>query len=173
LGKDILLWTAQGFGIGRMPLGPGTCGSLVGLLWCSILLIPNSLWLFVIGTLAGLLLSVWICGAGERILNARDPGSIVLDEITAMPLCFVGWIAILTARNGAPPTLEFFTQQRIWPLTIAVFVAFRFFDIVKPWPVRQSQSLRGGWGVTADDALAALYVNAMVLAAHAGRTLML
>jgi phosphatidylglycerophosphatase A len=38
-------------------------------------------------------------------------------------------------------------------------VAFRFFDVLKPWPVRQSQSLPGGWGVTMDDMLAAVYVN--------------
>ena len=42
---------------------------------------------------------------------------------------------------------------------VAVFAAFRFFDVLKPWPVRQSQRLPGGWGVTMDDVLAALYVN--------------
>ena len=59
-----------------------------------------------------------------------------------------------------------------WPLTLGVFALFRFFDVVKPWPVRQSQSLPGGWGVTVDDALAAVYVNLTVLAAYAGSSLL-
>ena len=46
-----------------------------------------------------------------------------------------------------------------------VFGAFRFFDVLKPWPVKQSQSLPGGWGVVVDDLLAAVYVNVVVLAA--------
>jgi phosphatidylglycerophosphatase A len=46
---------------------------------------------------------------------------------------------------------------------IGVFAAFRFFDVAKPWPVRQSQALPGGWGITVDDFLAAFYVNAVVL----------
>ena len=57
-------------------------------------------------------------------------------------------------------------------MTVAVFAAFRFFDVVKPWPVHQSQSLPGGWGVTVDDALAAVYVNGVVLAIHAGKAVL-
>ena len=45
-----------------------------------------------------------------------------------------------------------------------LFVLFRLFDIAKPWPIRGSQSLPGGWGVTVDDLLAAAYVNVIVLA---------
>ena len=46
-----------------------------------------------------------------------------------------------------------------WPLGLLAFAAFRLFDIWKPWPVGPSQNLPGGWGVTVDDVLAALYVN--------------
>jgi phosphatidylglycerophosphatase A len=53
-----------------------------------------------------------------------------------------------------------------------VFALFRFFDVLKPWPVRQSQSLPGGWGVTIDDVLAALYVNLAVLLVYAGKLLL-
>ena len=49
---------------------------------------------------------------------------------------------------------------------------FRFFDIAKPWPVRQSQVLPGGWGITIDDVLAAVYVNGVVLLVYAGKTLL-
>jgi phosphatidylglycerophosphatase A len=51
--------------------------------------------------------------------------------------------------------------QDVW-LTAGFFAAFRFFDVLKPWPVRQSQALPGGWGVTVDDLLAALYVNLLL-----------
>jgi phosphatidylglycerophosphatase A len=49
--------------------------------------------------------------------------------------------------------------------SIGIFALFRFFDILKPWPVRQSQKLPGGWGVTVDDVLAAGYVNIVALVA--------
>jgi phosphatidylglycerophosphatase A len=57
-------------------------------------------------------------------------------------------------------------------MTFGVFAAFRFFDIVKPWPVRQSQSLPGGWGITVDDVLAAGYVNVTILVIHFGKLLL-
>ena len=51
-------------------------------------------------------------------------------------------------------------------------MAFRFFDVAKPWPVYQSQSLPGGWGITIDDVLAAVYVNVVVLLVYAAKTLL-
>ena len=62
----------------------------------------------------------------------------------------------------------------VWRLVIGlgVFAAFRFFDATKPWPVRQSQALPGGWGITVDDVLAAIYVNALVLLVYGGRMLL-
>jgi phosphatidylglycerophosphatase A len=160
----LLLWIAQGFGSGRMPFAPGTFGSVVGLLWFGLLLLTGKLWLFVGGTVLGLTLSVWLCGVGEKILGQTDPGSIVLDEIAAIPLCFAGWVGVRYWTTQALPTPEFFLTQPNLLTTVCVFAAFRFFDVVKPWPVRQSQSLPGGWGVTVDDAFAAGYVNVVVLA---------
>jgi phosphatidylglycerophosphatase A len=57
-----------------------------------------------------------------------------------------------------PGAAHFFTADTV-SMTLGVFVGFRVFDIWKPWPIRQSQKLRGGWGVTADDLMAAVYVN--------------
>jgi phosphatidylglycerophosphatase A len=154
---------AQGFGVGRIPVAPGTFGSLVGILWLALLLVPASIWLFIAGTIAGFALSVWLCGEGEKILQQKDPGSVVLDEITAMPVCFLSWIAALFWKTGSLPRLDEILNARTWPAVLGVFVAFRFFDVLKPWPVRQSQSLPGGWGITVDDFLAAIYVNVVVL----------
>jgi phosphatidylglycerophosphatase A len=57
-------------------------------------------------------------------------------------------------------------------LVAGVFAAFRLFDILKPWPVRQSQVLPGGWGITIDDLLAAVYVNLLFLAINAVKPLL-
>jgi len=171
-GSKILLWLAQGFGSGRIPFAPGTFGSVVGLLWFALLLIPGNLWFYIAGTTLGLWLSVWLCGAGEKILNQKDPGSVVMDELAAIPLCFAGWVIALYARNGTMPTLDAFFEPHVLLYTIGVFALFRLFDIAKPWPVRQSQSLPGGWGITIDDALAAVYVNLVVLACYFGKGLL-
>ena len=166
------LWIAQGLGIGRIPLAPGTFGSLLGLLWFVLLLLPAKLWLLALGTLAALGVSVWLCGEAERILGQKDPGSVVLDEVAAMPVCFFGLVALQALRTGVLPGPASFFSGQGWLLTLAIFGAFRFFDVAKPWPVYQSQSLPGGWGVTMDDFLAALYVNALVLLLAAVKTLL-
>lgn len=156
--EELSLWLAQGFDIGRIPVAPGTFGSLVGLLWFALLLVPGSFWLFVIGTLVGLAASVKCCGEAERILGESDPGSVVLDEIAAIPICFLSWVVLELWRvKSMPPVETFFSGHGLWK-TVVVYVLFRVFDIWKPWPVRQSQNLPGGWGVTADDVLAAVYV---------------
>jgi phosphatidylglycerophosphatase A len=160
---NLKLWIAQGFGVGRIPVAPGTFGSLVGVIWFGLLLVPANLWIFIAGTIAGFGLSVWLCGEAEKILNQKDPGGVVLDEITAMPLCFAFWVGMSFSKTGSLPRLDEILNARTWPAVLGVFVAFRFFDVLKPWPVRQSQSLPGGWGVTVDDFLAAIYVNAVVL----------
>lgn len=163
----MVLWIAQGFGVGRIPFAPGTFGTLVGVLWFLILVQTRSLPLVLIGCTAGFGLSVWLCGAAERILGKRDPGSVVLDEITAMPVCFLPWLVVLYQRNGTLPAAEYFLTGSSALVTLLLFAGFRFFDIVKPWPVRQSQALPGGWGVTVDDYLAALWVNVLFLLAIA------
>jgi phosphatidylglycerophosphatase A len=162
--NSFLLWLAQGFGIGRVPKAPGTFGSVVGLLWFALLLLPGNPGLYLLGTVLGLALSVWLCGVGEKVLQAKDPGSVVFDEIAAIPVCFIVWIAVHHSKTGIFPGLGFFFSKQHWLGVVGVFAAFRFFDVLKPWPVRQSQSLPGGWGVTVDDALAAIYVNVVVLA---------
>lgn len=161
--NGLLLWIAQGFGVGRISFAPGTFGSLLGLLWFALLVLAGNFWIYLAGTLAGVAVSIPICSAAENILRRKDPGSVVFDEIAAVPLCYAAWLTVAFRKTGTIPTLEYFFSQPVWLLTASVFVAFRFFDVVKPWPVRQSQSLAGGWGVTVDDALAAVYVNVCVL----------
>ena len=166
--NGFLLWIAQGFGIGRIPFAPGTFGSVLGLGWFALLLRAGNLPLFLLGTVLGLAMSVWLCGVGEKVLRQTDPGSVVLDEITAIPICFLGWVGVHLSQTGAWPGPEFFFSKAHGLGTLGVFAAFRLFDVWKPWPVRQSQAFVGGWGVTVDDVLAAIYANLVVLAALAG-----
>jgi phosphatidylglycerophosphatase A len=154
----LALFVAQGFSIGRIPVAPGTFGSAIGLVWFALLLQTGSPGLFLLGTFLGGLLSVWLCGVGENILRKKDPGSVVLDEITAMPVCFIGYLGKYWAAHHSFPPLEFFFGRNGWYVTASIFVLFRIFDVVKPWPVRSSQALVGGWGITIDDFLAAGYV---------------
>jgi phosphatidylglycerophosphatase A len=153
------LWIAQGLGSGRVPRAPGTAGSVVGIAWTAVLLLPQSWTVLIAGALLGSAASVWLCGEAERILGRRDPGSVVLDEIIALPWCFAAWIALEFHRTGHLPRPAELVTDGGWLVTLGVFAAFRFFDVLKPPPVRQSQALPGGWGVTVDDLLAAVYVN--------------
>lgn len=159
----LIVWVAQGFGSGCVPYGPGTFGSVVGFGWFLLLLWSGNWAWFTLGLLAGAIGSVWLCGKAEKILHEQDPGSVVLDEIVAMPLCFVGWM-VLRWKEGMPAFLSsHFLSGSGLTFAILVFVLFRVFDIAKPWPVGRSQKLPGGWGVTMDDLLAAVYVNLVVL----------
>jgi phosphatidylglycerophosphatase A len=165
----VKLWIAQGFGIGRIPVAPGTFGSVLGVGWFALLLLTGKLWLFVLGTFAGIALSIWLSGVAEDILLKKDPQSVVLDEITAMPVCFMGWVAVAAWKTGVLPPVEAFFSAGAWVQVLGVFTLFRFFDVLKPWPVKQSQWLYGGLGITIDDVLAALYVNLAVLLFYAGK----
>ena len=163
VGESLVLWLAQGFGIGRIPVAPGTFGSVVGLLWFLVLLRTGDFWFFLAGIALGMAASVWLCGAAERILKQTDPPSIVLDEIAAVPSCFVVWVGATWFRTHMLPSPESFFTSGHWLHTLIVFALFRLFDILKPWPIRQSQKLPGGWGVTVDDVLAAVYVALVTL----------
>jgi len=163
--NEFPVWLAQGFGLGLVPVGPGTFGCLIGVAWFLVLVSSGSLWVYAGGIVAGMALSVWACGEAEKTLKQTDPGSIVLDEIVAVPLCFAYWVGSFYFHHAAMPTPDHFLGPDTWLVTLGVFAAFRLFDVAKPWPVRQSQGLSGGWGVTMDDLLAAVYVNAATLVA--------
>ena len=138
---------AFGFGTGLSPVAPGTVGSLVGVLFAWLTLdlgLPLQLAIAAAISLSG----IWICGESARRIGVHDHGGIVWDEIAGM------YITLL----AAPPTVAG------W---ILGFVLFRFFDIVKPWPIRDlDHRLGGGAGIMLDDLAAALY--ALILLALYG-----
>jgi phosphatidylglycerophosphatase A len=156
--RGLLLLAAQGFGLGRLPKAPGTFGTLLGLVWLALLLAFGKLWVLLVGLLAGLAVSVWLCGRAEKILQIQDPPSVVLDEIAALPICFLPALLSQWHSTGRLPSPAELLTLKGACFAAVLFGLFRLFDIWKPWPIRGSQRLPGGWGVTVDDVLAALYV---------------
>lgn len=166
----LIVWIALGFGVGHLPKAPGTYGSILGLIWFWFLsLIPN---FYLTALLLGfsVLFGVWICGEAERILKSHDPGCIVIDEIVAVPIAGLGWVVWTLSRDDS---LGFVMEADVRTFTWLglVFVLFRFFDIVKPWPVGLSQSFPRGWGVMTDDLLAGVYVAVLMFLGRLGLSL--
>lgn len=126
---------AFGLGSGTAPRAPGTFGTLAALL-LYLVLPAMSPFAYAVFLLLGFALGVWICGKTARDIGVHDHGGIVWDE-------FIGfWLTIFLA----PPGL-------LWLLI--GFVLFRFFDIVKPWPIRWfDRHVHGGFGIMIDDVLA-------------------
>ncbi len=128
-----------GFGSGLVPKGPGTAGTLVAfpLYWLLAPLMND--YLFLIFLIAAFFVGVKICDKTGRTLGVEDHGGIVWDEIVAFMLVL------------------FFTPVGIY-WQILAFVLFRFFDIVKPQPIKYfDKNMHGGMGVMFDDLLAAGY----------------
>ncbi len=127
-----------GLGLGLAPKAPGTFGTLLGI--PLVLLLAGRPWpVYLAVTLGLLLLGWWAAARAERDLGRHDAPEVVIDEV-------VGYLV----------TLFLFPAQ---PLHLLLgFVFFRFFDIVKPWPVRWADRKVGGaWGVMLDDLLAGVY----------------
>jgi phosphatidylglycerophosphatase A len=158
----LILLVAQGFGSGRLPAAPGTWGSLVGIAWFVVLVASGNFWVYLIGTGAGIIAGVWFCDRAERIMGRKDPGSIVLDEIVAVPLVYGSWVIVAELHIGGCSLRDLAEVGNVWWMLGTGFVVFRLLDALKPWPIRAMQRVRGGWGVVVDD-LAAAICAALVL----------
>ena len=157
-----LLLVAQGLGSGRIPWAPGTWGSLVGLCWFGFLAAAAHPLVYAAGTLALLAIAVPVCSRAEQLLRTPDPGSVVLDEIAAVPLCYAGWMLCDGLRDGSLPVWSsFFTGPNL-VLTGLAFGLFRLLDAWKPFPVDRCQRLPGGWGIVADDVVAGLMTGVVI-----------
>ena len=130
---------ALGFGSGLSPRAPGTVGTLWAWLVWQVLApwISGPVALPVIAV--GFVVGVWACGRTAEALGVADHGGIVWDEVVAF------WLVLAFVPAG-------FGSQ------LAAFLLFRFFDIVKPPPIRHfDATVPGGFGVMFDDLLAAFY----------------
>ena len=159
----LFLWIAQGGGLGRFPKIPGTVGTLGGFPLTALFLWPGNFWAYLGGCVLCIPLSAWVCGEAERIMDEKDPGPVVLDEIVAMPICFLGVFGVMEFQPTGMPTLTDVIHMKQWWLwALLGFGLFRLFDIWKPGPVNTLQNLHGGWGVTMDDVLAGVVVSVIL-----------
>ncbi len=157
-------WIALGFGSGLSPKAPGTAGTLWA--WVAWLLLQTIVPHTALGwlVLLGIPLGWWACTVTARNMGIADPGSIVWDEVVAF------W-AVLWFLQPALALEPFSAQAWIWQA--AAFAVFRFFDAVKPPPVRCADQRfkgfgwRGGWGILFDDLVAAACSVAVLTLIHA------
>ncbi|MDO9081770.1 MAG: phosphatidylglycerophosphatase A [Humidesulfovibrio sp.] len=143
--------------VGRLPLAPGTWGSAAALLLAPWVFSPLPL-AARLGLLALILgLGAWAAARAERILGDKDPGCVVVDELLGQWTAFAPF-HLSAELSGWPFGWTYgWTGAMPWEL-LALFGLFRFFDIVKPWPIRAvDKSVPGGLGVMLDDLVAGLF----------------
>ena len=139
-------------GVGYIPFASGTFGSAAGLaLWW---LLPSSAPVQGLAILVLFVLGSWSGGVAERHFSRTDPPQVVIDEVLGM------WMTLWLNPVG-------------WPGTVGAFLLFRIADVIKPFPADRLERLPGGFGVMADDVMAAVYANLVLRVALAlgGRVL--
>jgi phosphatidylglycerophosphatase A len=179
----VALAIATAFGLGYLPLAPGTWGSLaaIPIVYGGLFPFPHSIDLYfhnvyivvtgpfvaaasIAVTLSLAAVGVWASGSAARFSGQKDPQFVVIDEVSGQHLTYlIG--ALLPVRRAAAQMLTPGNYSGLralhsalnWKFLLAGFILFRVFDIWKPFPARQAESLPGGWGIMADDWIAAVY----------------
>ena len=130
---------ALGFGSGLAPKMPGTFGTLAALPLVVLLSYYASFSVYLIVTILVSIVGVWICGRTADDMGVHDDSSIVWDEVAGM----------LITMLAVPLS---------WQTLLVGFMLFRFFDILKPWPISYlDRHVHGGFGIMIDDVLAGLF----------------
>jgi len=137
--KFFILLSATGLGAGFSPIVPGTMGTLLAIpFYYFVSSIPSPI--YELTLVAFFFFSSWISNQAERYWGKKDDRRIVIDEIMGFLVTML-WI----------PRSPLFI--------VAGFLLFRFFDILKPFPIRRLEQVRSGFGVVLDDVLAGVYAN--------------
>lgn len=137
---------AFGFGSGLSKYAPGTMGTVASIPFAILLTGLPVAWFWSALVLL-FLVGIAVCEISSKRLGRHDPGGIVWDEMVGF------WL-----------TVAFLPQS--WPWWLAAFVLFRFFDILKPWPIRLVEKrFGGGLGIMLDDIVAAIFAMIVLAAA--------
>src|SRR4030043_728084 len=147
------------FGRGALPLAPGSWGSLpptiIFVLMCHLGASALSISLVMAAlALVGSVICIRFSPAVIAVTGKNAPGEIVADEVAGQAITFlaVGFCAI-----------ETFSTKQIWGTAILGFLLYRAFDAVKPWPIHKLEKLPAGWGILADDLMAAVFLARVLL----------
>ena len=141
--QKITLFLATGFYAGKSPVAPGTVGTIAAIPFALVFLIipPPFYGVYVVGLI---LVAIFLADQAEKLLDAKDPGCIVIDEIA-------GYVVALSIVPVTGVTIT------------AGFFLFRFFDIVKIGPARYfERNFSGGAGVVLDDVMAGILTAAVL-----------
>jgi phosphatidylglycerophosphatase A len=148
------LLIATAFGLGYIPVAPGTFGSLAGLVVLSLTAASSRiLLLHLVVAFIVAAMGVWSADRAAIFWQQKDPQRVVIDEVSGQHLTLVLGVTAPLWR-GPQPIAHFVLS---WKYLFVGFILFRVFDIWKPFPVRDAESLPGGWGIMADDWVAGLY----------------
>jgi len=144
--KRLAVLLATWWGCGYFPVGPGTIGSLAAIAIAVLIHFYTGAGrvILLLLTLLLVLPAVWASGETARKYRLKDPGIVVIDEVLGQ------WVVLLGATALRPGSF------------VLGFILFRVFDIWKPWPVRNLESLPEGIGIVADDLAAGVY-GALIL----------
>lgn len=141
--RNPIHFLAFGFGSGAMPKAPGTWGTLVAIP-IYLLLQPLSLPIYLAALSLLTLFGIWLCHRTASDMGVHDHPGIVWDEI-------IGYLITMIAAPAG------------WMWLVLGFVLFRFFDIIKPWPIRWAdRHVEGGIGIMLDDILAGMMALAVL-----------
>jgi phosphatidylglycerophosphatase A len=165
----LALFIATACGLGYLPKAPGTWGSLggvgvtllIGVVWLRFwgwllngffndgitplmhfgaIVFDSRLLPLTFAAIVIAVLGVWASGSVARFSQKHDPQFVVIDEVSGQ---LVTYVAAFAAAD--------------WKYLLLGFILFRVFDIWKPFPARQAESLPGGWGIMCDDWVAGIY----------------
>lgn len=144
---------ASCFGLGWLPIAPGTWGSLPPVVAFGLMLLlgvpglVNTI-VMVAFVVAGSVACVACVPAVSALVGKVDPGEVVVDEVAGQAVTLLALPLLLSAD---------LSWMQCCFVTVLGFLLFRAFDIAKPWPIRKLESLPAGWGVLADDLLAGVF----------------
>ena len=150
------------FGLGWLPLAPGTWGSLppaigFGLVFYFGGSCLQAFLMMLAFFIAGGIVCLKFSDAAVAATGKADPNEVVADEVAGQALTFM----ILTLVMNVD-----LTARQVFTIAATGFFLFRLFDTVKPWPSYRLEELHGGWGILADDLMAGVYAGlALVIAA--------
>ena len=149
---------ASCFGLGRLPLAPGTWGSLpvvfiFGFVCYMGVSAASASIMMAVLALAGSVVCVMFAPSVMETTGKIDPRQVVADEFAGQAVTFLPAAFLITPDAAA---------GRILAVTLAGFLLFRLFDIVKPWPIRLLEKLPAGWGILADDIMAGVYAGVLL-----------
>jgi phosphatidylglycerophosphatase A len=139
----VVMFLATGCYIGKIPMAPGTFGSLWGLILSFFLArttVPSAIILIIVFIFC----AIWVAHSAEKLLAQPDPGCVVIDEIAGMAVTLVGLpFNLVSAVSG--------------------FITFRLLDIIKPFPIRTlERKVSGGTGIVIDDVMAGIIGNVLL-----------